>query len=249
MPFLRQFEESRGVVVEEDGFHEYPKCYRTVDNDVNECLLLEDLSVRGFTIINRRTEDVTADHVRLVMKTLAKFHAISFALKDQQPKKFNEITANLTEIFIRPEETHLRDYFNLQSETVFNSVSDDAELLAKAKKFYECDAIEVAAECLNLDRTGSASVISHGDAWQNNTMFRYDNNGKPIDINFLDWQTTRHASPIIDIVYYMFCCTTEELRAQNYDDFLKVYHDSLSAHIRRLVILIRCSSVLIVIAN
>ena len=64
-------------------------------------------------------------------------------------------------------------------------------------------------------------------------MFTYDNNGKPIDVNFLDWQTTRHASPIIDIVYFMFCCTTKELRDAHYDDFLKVYHNSLSAHVRR----------------
>lgn len=64
-------------------------------------------------------------------------------------------------------------------------------------------------------------------------MFTYDNNGKPIDVNFLDWQTTRHASPIIDIVYFMFCCTTKELRDTHYDEFLKVYHSSLSAHVRR----------------
>ena len=80
------------MVVDVDGFHEYPQCYRTVDEEPNECLLLEDLSVHGFTIINRHTDEVTADHVRLVMKTLGKFHAISFALKDQQPDTFKEIT-------------------------------------------------------------------------------------------------------------------------------------------------------------
>lgn len=234
LPFFRQFEESKGVIVEEDGFHEYPKCYRTLDSDINECLLLEDLSERGFKIIDRRTEEVTADHVHLVMKTLGKFHAISFALKDQQPEKFKEITSNLDEIFIVTGKEYLRDYFNKQAESVFNAVSDDDELLSKAKKFFERDAIDVAVECLDLKLTGSGSVISHGDAWQNNTMFTYDNNGKPIAINFLDWQIARHASPIIDIVYYMFSCTTKELRDAHYDEFLKVYHNSLSTHVRRL---------------
>lgn len=154
------------MVVDVDGFHEYPKCYRTVEEEPNECLLLEDLSVHGFTIINRHTDEVTADHVRLVMKTLGKFHAISFALKDQQPDTFKEITSHLSEIFIHPEREKLRAYFNKQSEAVFSAVADDAVLLAKVKTVYERDAMHVAAECLDLEKTGSASVISHGDAWQ-----------------------------------------------------------------------------------
>lgn len=232
MPTLRKFEQLKGI---ENGFTEYPKCYRTIDVDLNECLFFEDLSVRGFTIINRRTEDVTADHVYLVMKTLGKFHAISFALKDQQPEKFNELASMLSEIFVRREDDHLREFFNKQSEFVFKSVSgeEDAELLAKAKKMYERDVIDVAADCIDLKLIGSATVITHGDAWQNNIMFRYDNGGKPIEISFLDWQTTRHASPIMDLVYFMFCCTTKKLRDVHYDDFLKVYHESLSAHMRK----------------
>lgn len=237
MPFFKQFEESKGLIINENGFSEYPECYRTIDQEPFESLFLEDLSVRGFTIIDRRTEDVTADHVRLVMQTLGKFHAISFALKDQQPDKFNELASQLNEVFVRKDDDHLRYFFNKQSEAVFNSVSneEDEHLLERVKLFYKNDALNVAADCLSLELTGGASVISHGDCWQNNTMFRYDNDGKPIEISFLDWQTTRHASPIIDIVYYMFCCTTKELRDNNYDNFLKVYHDSLSEHIRRLV--------------
>lgn len=233
LPILCQFEQSKGV--EEERFTEYPKCYRTVDEEPNECLLLEDLSVRGFTVIDRRREEVSVDHVRLVMKTLGKLHAISFALKDQEPHKFNEIVSNLSEVFIKREDDHLRDFFNKQGEHVFNSVSgeEDADVLAKAKKLYECDAYDVAADC--LEKVGPATVISHGDAWQNNTMFRYDNSGKPIEICFLDWQTTRCSSPIIDIVYYMFCCTTKDLRDAHYDELLKVYHDNLTEHIRRFV--------------
>lgn len=75
------FEESKGIMNETDGFVEYPKCYRTIDEEPIETLFLEDMSVRGFSIINRYTQEVTADHAYLVMKALAKLHAISFALK------------------------------------------------------------------------------------------------------------------------------------------------------------------------
>lgn len=224
--------------MEENGFREYPKCYRFVDEEPSECILLEDLSVSGFTIIDRHTQSITVDHVRLIMQSLGKFHAISFALKDQQPEKFNEYASKLDEIFIRRSDPHLRAFFNNQSESVFKVVSgeNDAHLLAKVKKLYEQEAIDIAADCLELKSTDGATVISHGDAWQNNTMFRYDKDGKPIEISLIDWQISRHSSPIIDIVYYMFCCTTKELRDAHYEHFLKVYHESLSIHIRRCVL-------------
>lgn len=235
MPALKQFELSKGLT---DGFTDYPKCYRTVDIDINECLIFEDLSVRGFTTIDRRAEEVTPEHVRLVMQSLGKFHAISLALKDQQPDRFKELAASLDEVFIRDDDPHLRECFTKQAELAIDAVSgaDDAHLLNKVKQFYEKEAIDIGVECLNLKLTGSASVITHGDCNQNNTMFRYDNNGKPIEVSLLDWQTVREASPIIDIVYFMFCCTTKELRDAHYNELLKIYHDSLSTHIERYTI-------------
>lgn len=232
MPFLREFEQSKGIILEENGFIEYPKCYKTIDSEPDESVLLEDLSVRGFSIIDRHTEEITPEHVHLVMKTLAKFHAISFALKDQKPEKFNEITSNLNEIFIRRDDPMMREYFAKQSESVYTVLTDekDAQLLAKTKKLFEKNAMDVAADCLD---SSDGSVIAHGDVWSNNTMFRYDSNGKPSEISLLDWQIARHSSPIIDIVYYMFSCTTKAFRDAHYEHMLNVYHDSLSEHIRR----------------
>lgn len=230
-PFFRQFEQSKGVN-ERDGFNEYPKCCRYVTEELSECLLLEDLCDRDFNIIDRYTNDVTADHVYLVMKSLAKLHAISFALKDQQPENFKALASNLDERFIRLNDPFVREFFNNQTKAILNVLSDekDAHLLAKVKKLLEKDAIDIAFECLS---TEIGAVITHGDIWQNNTMFRCGSNGKPVEISLLDWQVSRHSSPILDITYFMFCCTTKELRDGHYDNFLKVYHENLSNHIRR----------------
>lgn len=235
LPFFRNFEQSKGVIIEENGFIEYPKCYGNVDAELNECIFLEDLSVRGFSIIDRYTQEISADHVRLIMQSLGKFHAISFALKDQQPDKFNELASSLDEIFVRREEAFLQEYFTLQSKVAFEVLSseEDAHLLEKIKKLFENGVIDIAADCLDLESTGAASIITHGDTWQNNTMFRFDNDGKPIEISLIDWQLSRQSSPIIDIVYFMFCCTTKQLRDAHYENFLKIYHESLSAHIER----------------
>lgn len=217
------------------NFVEYPKCYRTVDIENNECLLLEDLCNGGFSTIHGGTNEVTADHVCLVMNGLAKFHAISFALKDQQPEKFNNLTANLNEVFINRANNTLRFYLNSQSAFVFEAVADEIDLLAKVKEFYEREAVDWAADCIDIDITGTASVISYGDAWQNNIMFKYNVDGKPIEASFLDWQAVRRCSPVIDLAFFIFCCTTKELRDAHYDEFLQIYHDTLSAHIRKYV--------------
>lgn len=226
------------MITEESGFFEYPKCYRTLDADLHECLFFEDLNQRSFSIIDKSTESLTVDHVNLIMKTLAKLHAVSFALKDQRPEKFAQLTANLTEVFFQVQDDNFKQYFNKQARNALDAVAgtEDVDLHTKLEKFLENDAIDAVVETLNLDSMGPAVCFAHGDTWQNNIMFKYDENKKPIEICLLDWQIARSASPIHDIVYLMFNCTTKELRDKHYDNFLKLYHDNLSAHIRRYFI-------------
>lgn len=235
MPYFRKFEQSKGIISEENGFSKYPECYQTLDADLSECIFLEDLNQRSFRIIDKSTEALTAEHVNLVMHSLAKFHAISFALNDQQPEKFKELASNLTEVFFQTEDNFFKDYFNKQARTALDTVTsaEDIHFYNKVQKLLEKDAMNIAIDDLNAENIGSAVVISHGDTWQNNIMFKYDANGKPIDISILDWQISRCASPIHDIVYFIFNCTTKELRDAQYDNFLRIYHDSLSAHIQR----------------
>lgn len=229
MPYFRQFEQSKGVI--ENGFIEYPKCYNTIDVEPYESLMLEDLSVRGFQIVDRYSEEISADHVSLIMRTLGKLHAISFALRDQQPEKFNHLTSELNEIFMNIK-SEMKVAYTKECEIIYDvlSAEEDADLLAKVKKLYEKNPVDIASDCLIPDEH---AVISHGDAWQNNIMFKYDDSGKPKEILLLDWQLSRLSSPIIDVIYFISLCTTKELRDVHYDNFLKIYHESLSEHIRR----------------
>lgn len=234
LPFFRQFERSKGVAM--NGFIEYPMCHRTIDDNFSECLILEDLNVCGFKMIDRFTEDVTANHVRLVMQTLGKFHAISFAVQDQQPKKFIELASNLNELYIRKDDKQLRAYFNMMANSILDALSSDEDAFVRSKltKLLERDAIDIAADCIDT-KSFSSTAITHADAWQENIAFKYDENGKPIEAGLLDWQMARVSSPVLDIVYCIFCCTTKELRDEHYDEFLEAYHQSLTLHIRKYV--------------
>lgn len=221
-------------MTEENGFNEYPKLYNTVDTECHECLLLEDLSVRGFIMLDKNKEEVTADHVNLVLRGIAKFHAISFALKDQQPKQFKEIIPHLEEIVFR-EGTIVAENKKLRTEQLYCVLSDetDAHLLAKLQEVFSNPSNDIDADCIDPIAAEPATIVTHGDLWQNNVMFRYNNEGKPIEASLLDWQISRYSSPVLDIVHFIFSCTTKELRDAHYDDFLKNYHETLSTHIQR----------------
>lgn len=196
--------------------------------------MLEDLCIRGFKVVDRHQDEFTVDHVRLYLQALGKYHAVSFALKDQQPEKFQELATNLNEIFLHGN-SNIRGHLEVQKKSALNAVDndEDADLLAKLKKVFEKDVLDVAVDLIHSEWTETATVISFGDANPNNCMFKYDENRKPIGICLIDWQLARVSSPIIDVVYFIFLSTTKELRDIHYDNLLKVYHDSLSAHIRR----------------
>lgn len=67
-----------------------------------------------------------------------------------------------------------------------------------------------------------------GDCWSNNTMFKYDEKNEVIETCLFDWQNSRYATPICDILYYIFGCTEKQTRDKQYDKWLKVYHESLT---------------------
>lgn len=90
---------------EENGFSECVRCFSSIRDDLCESLFLEDLKRRDFEMINPRTESMSFDHVALLMRVIGKFHALSFALRDQQKEKFDELTSHLIEQFWPPFES------------------------------------------------------------------------------------------------------------------------------------------------
>jgi hypothetical protein len=93
---------------------------------------LEDLSPTGYVTADR-AKGLDFDHCVAVLQTLGRFHALSFAMKDQDPEGF-EAVANCVKVCdlkgLRNEEyvlelTHLFHYillFSVVSSISFNSV-------------------------------------------------------------------------------------------------------------------------------
>lgn len=233
LPYFEEFQLGKGI--DQNGFNEFAKCYRSLDIEPNECLLLEDLTTSGFKMIDRHNEKITADHVNLVMQTLGKFHAISFALQDQKPEKFKEIISHLEEIFIYDGQEQLIEYFKVLQKIAMEAIPGikDTDVAHKAEKIFKENFFQIASNCVKGELAEPYAVVCHGDCWSNNSLFKYDINGNPIEVRLIDWQLTRYASPVTDILYYLFGSVEKNLRDSHYRIFLNTYHHSLSNHLKR----------------
>lgn len=175
LPTFVEFQKEKGLS-KEDGFYEYPKCYGTMDDTVNDhfVIIMEDLKSFGYQMYDK-FKSADFNHVKLFVESLGKFHAISFALKDQRPEVFGKFK-------------HLKDVFIQQVEEkpevmgpMFSFFFDKAIAAFKPEDEVEIKALTKLKENIvdEIMRTGSGensepfTIINHGDCWNNNLMYRY----------------------------------------------------------------------------
>lgn len=174
-PLYKSFQEEKGIDVETEGFYQIPLCYKSITEDGYEGLFLEDLKVTGFEMFDRFKE-TTELHVNHVMRTVGKFHAISLAMKDQKPELMEEYK-ELQDIFFQRDDNskqQIKIWFDMlkkQAIDVLNT-NENEDLKQKAEKVLEADFFELLMSCINGKDAEPYTVLSHGDCWNNNVMFK-----------------------------------------------------------------------------
>lgn len=182
LPTLVEFQKERG---KNETFISFPKCYfATCNPENNEYLvIMDDLRTKGFKLWPRN-KALTIDHCRLVIQELAKFHAVSFALKDQKPEIFDEFKAlnDILRKFFKSDslDKHIDVGFN-RAINVLNNDEHKAVLQDIKVQF-----LTYLEDLLHEDKHKSIGVINHGDCWNNNIIYKYqnDNEVRPNFVNF-----------------------------------------------------------------
>lgn len=228
IPALEEFQKIR--LTQSDIFQNYPKCIFTSEEDLNEFIIMTDLTSKGYKNSDRPTP-LGFEKCALVFDSIAKFHAISFALKDQNPTTFNALTSKLKEnVFISPINTFFETFLINKVDNAITTLNEDDTLIKeKLLKFRDVYA-DSMVDCIENKED---SVICHGDCWISNLMFKEKTQTQPGDVQFIDWQICRNASPAIDLSYFIFCCTDANLR-KRLPELLKIYHNSLINRINAL---------------
>lgn len=236
LPAFVNLQQDKGVV-KEDGFFRFPKSYGTfADTETgNYVLIMEDLAVRGYEMRNK-FEKLNFAHAKLVMTELGRYHALSFALRDQRPEIFAEFRKRRPTFMLKMLDNDMSKGFWSQkyeeaSKTLAPEEKEFADKIVLLGKTY----VERMRECCEEDAAEPFGVMNHGDCWNNNMMYRYGvDKKKPNEMCLIDWQITQWCSPAMDLSHYIFSSTEKELRDEHYDDLLRVYYESLSVLLRRL---------------
>jgi len=189
------------------------------------------LRAEGFEMWPKNKPD-SVHHRELLIQKLAKMHAVSFALKDQQPEVFNEFKElhDISRTLFLKETTQnflATNYMRVQSY-----LEDDQQwkILEDIKNNFAL----YFEDCLK-DDDRPFNIITHGDCWNNNILYHYKNGNKvPDNICLVDWQLTRYSSPVLDLHYNLFSSTDKQFRDEHYDSLMELYYSTLSKTVEKL---------------
>lgn len=167
-PAFDKFQKEKQV---KDPF-KIPKCYATCLEERKEALVLEDLKVLGFGMWDRK-KALDEAHISLVLTQLGKFHALSLALRDQQPEVLEEAICDLKNVIPIIFPNFIEGFRSqiLKNAKMLQQKGLAAESALANKVGEELEEI-MYVSCAPDDEP--YTVVIHGDCWCNNMMFNYD---------------------------------------------------------------------------
>lgn len=144
----------------------------------NQALVFQDLKATGYDLVNRKI-GVDWSHLKLYLRKIAKFHACSKVLVQNTGETFPEFQKGL----MNKDVPAFNPFFKLNIEALAREVEQWKSYEKYAKKLYKLvDLIIQQGTELFLRDEKQFNVLIHGDSWVNNMLFKYDDQGNPIDV-------------------------------------------------------------------
>ncbi|KAK7078254.1 hypothetical protein SK128_027800 [Halocaridina rubra] len=205
------------------------KCYAFDLTFGRENLFLNDLRKEGFSMFDRK-KGLDKEHMTLVLEELGRFHAASIIAQETLGEpleiKFDFLNTDFVEMCENSEMSF--------SDMLGHFISSGVSILEKVGGYSDTinwlNAIKPTACDIFRETTTQKppfDVVCHGDCWNNNILFRYDEIGRPVDVRLLDLQMYRKASPATDLNYLMYTSLNGPDRKSNLDTYITLYHSSI----------------------
>ncbi|XP_018355495.1 PREDICTED: uncharacterized protein LOC108756291 [Trachymyrmex septentrionalis] len=199
-------------------------------NENPTLLVIEDLASLGFRMADR-SSGLDLDHSLLAFRGLARFHATSVALCEKNPTQ--------KEMYLKANYNHqspeIKSFLNMGTKALADEIANWPE----AKKYSEkvsklSDHMVQIGIDVHMLCEDEFNVINHGDCQVNNMLFKYDNNGKPTDQIFVDFQLCTYASAALDLIYLLNSSISFDVIEHKTDILLNEYLHILSTTMKQL---------------
>ncbi|ETN57725.1 Juvenile hormone-inducible protein [Anopheles darlingi] len=198
----------------------------------SDLLVLEDLTVRGYSVENQAL-GLTLDQSRMALEKLAFFHAASAIMLTENTVPNGAFAKFTRGTFHKEHQDRLRHFPDVMA-TVCELAPEfgfNTELTEKLRQLPP-KTLQKAIEAYESDFRGF-KVLNHGDFWTNNILFRYQGN-ELVDALFVDFQNCVVGSPIIDLVYFLASSPAYDVLQKHRDELVFVYHETLTLLLQKL---------------
>ncbi|XP_017870863.1 PREDICTED: uncharacterized protein LOC108619068 [Drosophila arizonae] len=236
LPLANRFQTERKLE-EAQQFRHYAHHLATRQDEPNECIVLEDLCRAGYQMHDRFAELTTA-YVSLVMGAYAKLHAVSLAMKQRQPQQLRPFQQMLDIFEQRRSDEGLAAYFEQLKLSALDALrpQTDRSYMERLREYFGRGSyFEMLTALLSGSNCEPFAVVCHGDSWNNNFLYKCQpGSEEPAEVRLIDWQLMRYASPVTDLAYFLFTCTTRDFRRQHYESMLELYYEALRQQLIRL---------------
>lgn len=193
--------------------------------DKDAVLFLENLKLLGYETADRMLGfDLEAS--KLLVKCLARFHALPLALKLKKPKEFEEKVKKYLE--------HAPQFVDI-SERVSEQMCENA--IANIRLNPDCEPyIDVIREYYKKGekafRYGSEpyepfATICHNDFWVNNAMIKYEQNTVKEAV-MVDFQILDYGSPARDLIFFLYTSVKLPILKEFFDNLVSLYYESFT---------------------
>uniref|UniRef100_A0A1Q3G3U7 Putative juvenile hormone-inducible protein n=1 Tax=Culex tarsalis TaxID=7177 RepID=A0A1Q3G3U7_CULTA len=236
-----------------------PRAYLTKEDKM---LVFENLKVEGYRMVENNKSLLDYAHLEVALKTVAKLHAASLVLEERTKQPITKLySGHLNENVYIDDEKYVR------KTNLDNAIKALSELIKRIDKYKSSDQLGLILEKFPAvirkiydfakPSTRYRNVFNHGDLWNNNLMFKYEeldksraNSDAGLNIEggastegaphglptptggiILDFQLSRYAPPALDVFTVIMLSTTSDFRAIHMESLLNVYYDALAEHV------------------
>lgn len=166
------------------------------------------------------------DDAKMIIRDLARFHAVPIALKILKPDVFQAKVMPALKRNKGLEQLPEAVGLAFHNSIIEGAVEQDelTPYLERLKKVVDYAAVNPLVNRPPPNELFAS--ISHSDYWVSNTMLLRDKNGKAIKNKIVDLQIITYNSVVRDLVFFMFTSVINTDLDKHYQEFLQIYHDN-----------------------